>query len=83
MNPEPYVDATATPLYAKYVNTFQFTYQNGESKRLVLQPLKGEIDPEASSFTVMKVKVEVRIVKRVAGRWGTLEGDSPDGMHRI
>lgn len=53
-------------------------YENGTSKRLALQPLKGEIDPEASTFTVGKVKIEIKLVKRAFGRWGTLEGESPD-----
>jgi len=53
------------------------TYAHGD-KQLSLQPLKGEIDTEASDYTVGKVKVEIRLVKRVQGRWGSLEGDSPD-----
>lgn len=57
----------------------QLSYQNGD-KQLVLQPLKGEIDTDASDFTVLRVKVEIRLVKRVQGRWGTLEGDTPDGQ---
>ncbi|TDL28644.1 SGS-domain-containing protein [Rickenella mellea] len=52
-------------------------YEHGD-KKLVLQPLKGEIDPDASDFTVGKVKVEIRLVKRVHFRWGVLEGDTPD-----
>ncbi|GJE86153.1 SGT1-like protein [Phanerochaete sordida] len=55
----------------------RFTYQNGE-KELVLEPLKGQIDPEKSEYTVGKVKVEVRLHKMVLGRWGVLVGDSPD-----
>lgn len=43
-----------------------------------MQPLKGQIDPEKSDYTVGKVKVEIRIVKMVQGRWGSLVGDSPD-----
>ncbi|THH11190.1 hypothetical protein EW145_g793 [Phellinidium pouzarii] len=57
-----------------------FIYENGTTTKLVLQPLKGEIDTDASSFTVGKVKVEIKLVKRVQGRWGILEGDSPDGI---
>ncbi|KAH9486954.1 Protein SGT1-like protein [Psilocybe cubensis] len=57
----------------------KFTYTNGE-KSLVLEPLKGQIDPDKSDFTVGKVKVEVRLVKRVQGRWATLVGDSPDPL---
>ena len=52
-------------------------YKNGE-KILELQPLKGQVDPEKSDFTVGKVKVEVRLVKVAQGRWGALVGDSPD-----
>jgi len=58
----------------------QFTYTHGE-KTLVLDPLKGQIDPDASDFTVGKVKVEVRFIKRAQGRWGDLVGDTPDGKH--
>ncbi|PPR08126.1 hypothetical protein CVT24_012370 [Panaeolus cyanescens] len=60
--------------------TFQdrkFTYTHGD-KSLVLEPLKGQIDPDASDFTVGKIKIEARFVKRVLGRWGSLVGDSPD-----
>jgi len=32
----------------------------------------GEIDPEASSYTVGKVKVEVRLAKKTLGRWTKL-----------
>lgn len=41
-----------------YSSLLQLHYENGE-KRLVLEPLTGEIDPEASNYTVGKVKVEV------------------------
>lgn len=58
----------------------KFTYENGETKKLVLQPLKGEIDPEASTYTIGKVKVEIKFAKRAAFRWGSLTGDSPDSM---
>lgn len=55
----------------------QFTYEHGD-KSLVLEPLKGQIDPAKSDYTVGKVKVEVRLVKMAHGRWGTLVGDAPD-----
>jgi suppressor of G2 allele of SKP1 len=58
----------------------QFTYTNGE-KSLVLEPLKGQIDPDASDFTVGKIKIEVRLIKRVQGRWGDIVGDTPDSKH--
>ena len=61
----------------------QFTYQNGATKRLVLRPLKGEIEPSASSFTIGKVKVEVKFAKRGLGRWTALVGDMPDSMRRM
>lgn len=57
----------------------QLTYQNGE-KQLVLQPLKGQIDPEGCDYTVGKVKVEVRLKKMAATRWSALVSDIPDGM---
>lgn len=39
-----------------------------------LSPLKGAIDVSASGsdYSVRKVKIEVRLKKSVAGRWGTL-----------
>jgi suppressor of G2 allele of SKP1 len=52
-------------------------YIHGE-KSLVLEPLKGEIDPEASGHTVGKVKIEVRLAKSAPVRWASLVGDSPD-----
>ena len=52
-------------------------YENGD-KKLELEPLKGQIDPEKSSFVVGKVKVELRLVKAAQGRWGALVGDAPD-----
>ncbi|KAI8995673.1 SGS-domain-containing protein [Trametes punicea] len=57
----------------------KFTYVNGE-KSLVLEPLKGQIDPAKSDYTVGKVKVEVRFAKMALGRWGALVGDSPDPL---
>ncbi|KIL70853.1 hypothetical protein M378DRAFT_495036 [Amanita muscaria Koide BX008] len=53
------------------------TYTHGE-KQLVLEPLKGQIDPSASDYTVGKVKVEIRLVKLATGRWGAIIGDQPD-----
>lgn len=52
-------------------------YRNGD-KILSLQPLKGQIDPTKSDYTVGKVKVEIRLAKMVLGRWGGLVGDVPD-----
>ncbi|EAU93134.1 Sgt1 [Coprinopsis cinerea okayama7 len=57
----------------------KFTYTHGE-KSLVLEPLKGQIVPEKSDYTVGKVKVEVRFAKAAIGRWGGLIGDSPDPL---
>ncbi|KAF8974055.1 SGS domain-containing protein [Flammula alnicola] len=57
----------------------KFTYTHGE-KSLVLEPLKGQIDPDASDYTVGKVKIEIRLIKRAHGRWGSLTGDSPDPL---
>ncbi|KAI9063111.1 SGS-domain-containing protein [Trametes sanguinea] len=57
----------------------KFSYVNGE-KSLVLEPLKGQIDPAKSDYTVGKVKVEVRFAKMAQGRWGSLVGDSPDPL---
>ena len=55
------------------------TYTHGD-KSLVLEPLKGQIVPEQSDFTVGKVKVEIRLHKAVMGRWGGLVGDAPDPL---
>ncbi|KAI0003703.1 SGS-domain-containing protein [Russula compacta] len=66
-----------------YVNVkFQprsILYENGD-KKLDLQPLKGQIDPDKSTFVVGKVKVEIRLVKAAQGRWGGLIGDAPDPL---
>ncbi|KAE9408112.1 SGS-domain-containing protein [Gymnopus androsaceus JB14] len=55
------------------------TYTHGE-KSLVLEPLKGQINPDACEYTVGKVKVELRLTKVAQGRWGGLIGDSPDPL---
>ncbi|KAG6842230.1 hypothetical protein C0991_000200 [Blastosporella zonata] len=57
----------------------QVSYVHGD-KSLVLKPLKGQINPTKSTYTIGKVKVEVRLVKAVPGRWGGLVGDSPDPL---
>ncbi|KAH9178692.1 SGS-domain-containing protein [Lactarius sanguifluus] len=54
-------------------------YENGD-KSLHFHPLKGQIDPEQSSFVVGKVKVELRLVKAAQGRWGGFIGDAPDPL---
>ncbi len=51
---------------------------NGDNKTLVLEPLKGQINTEASNFTIGRVKVEIRLVKMATGRWNGLIGDEPD-----
>jgi len=50
------------------------TYEHGD-KKLALDPLTGEIDPENSNYTVGKVKVEIRLAKKTAGRWVRLVRD--------
>jgi len=54
-------------------------YEN-DGKTLHFHPLKGQIDPEQSSFVVGKIKVELRLVKAAQGRWGGLTGDAPDPL---
>jgi hypothetical protein len=78
LNPERYECFQACP-EAENLGS-QLSYANGD-KSLVLEPLKGQIDPDASSFTVGKVKIEVKLVKRAAMRWGSLVGDAPDRKH--
>ncbi|KAI3622461.1 sgt1-like protein [Moniliophthora roreri] len=55
------------------------TYTNGD-KVLTLEPLKGQINPNACDYTVSKVKVELRLSKTIQGRWGGLIGDAPDPL---
>ncbi|KZT65593.1 SGS-domain-containing protein [Daedalea quercina L-15889] len=55
------------------------SYENGK-KTLQLAPLKGQIDPSKSDYTVGKVKIEIRLAKVVSGRWGAIVGDSPDPL---
>jgi len=57
----------------------KLSYQNGD-KVLSLQPLKGQIDPTKSDYTVGNVKVEIRLGKMVLGRWGGLVGEAPDPL---
>lgn len=59
----------------------QLSYEHSD-KTLLLAPLKGQIDPAKSDYTVGKVKVEIRLAKVAAGRWGSLVGDSPDRKSR-
>ncbi|VDB84945.1 unnamed protein product [Peniophora sp. CBMAI 1063] len=57
----------------------QVSYSHGE-KKLDLGPLKGQIDPDKSSFTVGKVKVELKLAKAAPTRWGGLIGEAPDPL---
>jgi suppressor of G2 allele of SKP1 len=59
--------------------TRQVIYENGETQ-LILEPLKGDVDPDNSDFTVGKVKVEIRLAKKLhaQGRWGKLVADPSD-----
>ncbi|KAF9787164.1 SGS-domain-containing protein [Thelephora terrestris] len=54
-----------------------FSYTRGDNE-VQLEPLKGQIDTEKSDYTVGKIKVEVRLAKVAAIRWGGLVGDAPD-----
>lgn len=53
----------------------QLVFEHGD-KKLVLDPLTGEIDPEISDYTVGKFKIEVRLRKKYPGRWVRLVGGS-------
>ncbi|KAL0951224.1 hypothetical protein HGRIS_007945 [Hohenbuehelia grisea] len=55
----------------------KLSYTHGDQS-LILEPLRGQIDPAASSFRVLSVKVEIKLKKMSFGRWGELIGDSPD-----
>jgi len=57
----------------------RLSYTHGD-KQLVLEPLKGQINPETSEFSVGKVKVEIRLAKMAPGRWGGLVGEAPDPL---
>ncbi|KAG6857540.1 hypothetical protein H0H87_000139 [Tephrocybe sp. NHM501043] len=70
--------ADPTQVDVQFANR-KISYTHGD-KALVLEPLKGQINPAASTFTVGKVKVEVRLAKAIPGRWGGLLGDSPDPL---
>lgn len=54
-------------------------YEHGENK-LELNPLKGDVDPDNSHFTVGKVKVDIHLVKALhaQGRWGKLLAEQSD-----
>jgi len=57
-------------------------YEHEETK-LVLEPLKGVVNPDESTYSVGKVKTEIRLVKSIEsqGRWGKLVKDpaAPEG----
>ncbi|KIM85170.1 hypothetical protein PILCRDRAFT_817158 [Piloderma croceum F 1598] len=57
----------------------KLSYTHG-GKQLILEPLKGQINPDASEFTVGKVKVEIRLAKMASARWVQLVGDAPDPL---
>ncbi|PFH54455.1 hypothetical protein AMATHDRAFT_134067, partial [Amanita thiersii Skay4041] len=57
----------------------QLSYTHGD-KSFLLEPLKGQIKPEACTFTVGKMKVEIQLAKAALTRWGALVGDSPDPL---
>lgn len=61
------------------ITTRSVIYENGETQ-LILEPLKGDVDPDNSDFTVGKVKVEIRLAKKLhaQGRWGKLVADPSD-----
>ena len=71
------IQSLATRVSQLTTVAYQFSYSHGD-KSLVLEPLKGQIDPSKSEYFVGKVKVEVRFTKAALGRWGALVGDSPD-----
>lgn len=55
-----------------------------EESKLLLEPLKGDIDAEASGYTVGKVKIEIRMQKIVPGRWAALvKAADAEGEHFI
>ncbi|KAF8516387.1 SGS domain-containing protein [Gautieria morchelliformis] len=50
-------------------------YEHGD-KKLTLDPLTGEIDPDCSDSSIGKFKVEVKLQKKYPGRWVRLVGES-------
>ncbi|EJT97756.1 CS-domain-containing protein [Dacryopinax primogenitus] len=52
-------------------------------QQLVLEPLPTEINTDASSYTVMKMKVEIGLVKKVAGRWQAITGEQEGTVQHI
>lgn len=54
--------------------SLQLEYKH-ESSVVVLQPLKDEIVPFSSSFSVGIAKVEIKLRKAVSKRWGSLIGN--------
>ncbi|TFY62913.1 hypothetical protein EVJ58_g3552 [Rhodofomes roseus] len=57
----------------------QLSYENGD-KRLQLAPLKGQIDPSKSDYTVGKVKIEIRLAKIVRRSTASLRDSSCSAM---
>jgi suppressor of G2 allele of SKP1 len=49
---------------------------------LSLSPLKGNIDPNGSEYTVGKVKIEIRLKKAIEGRWGKLVKENEETGER-
>ncbi|KZO96315.1 SGS-domain-containing protein [Calocera viscosa TUFC12733] len=57
-----------------------FTY---DEQKLVLEPLPTAIDTETSGYTVMKMKVEIGLVKKTPGRWNAITGDQDEAVQHL
>jgi len=60
-------------------NPREVNFEYGDQK-LVLEPLPKDIDTEKSNFRIMKMKVEVGLVKKIAGRWHAITGEEDESV---
>lgn len=61
--------------------TISFPLQTSSDYDFSLEPLFAEIDPSASTFTIMSTKVEVVLKKSQPGqKWSSLESNEPAGQ---
>jgi len=62
--------------------SIQFTNKSAifeyEEYKLELDPLKAQIDPDQSGFSVGKMNVQIWLAKKVPARWGNLVSDGGD-----
>lgn len=63
--------------FGKRSVSVSFPTSGGSEYHYNLERLYGEIEPSACSVSVLSVKIELVLVKKVASQWAGLEGEGP------